>query len=225
MFFHYHPYNPILYENTKYLIIGTLPPPRFCSKELKLKDVDFCYGSKDNLLWQIFNQIFSLNLVFENSTKAIEQRYDFLKNKKIGICDIVESCHREKLDASDNGMLNIKLRDLLKYLSTYKNIDTIFFTGKNSKNSPEYFFRQILKKEKIKFEKVEDKFLRVHKFIFENRTIITISLTSPSNAANRFIGSNILYKEEKKRNIDFTHFDFRLNEYKRALSFENLKFN
>lgn len=225
MFFHYHPYKPIVYKNTRYLIIGTLPPPRFCTKELKKKDVDFCYGSKDNLLWPIFNKIFSLNLIFDNSNKAIEQRYNFLKEKKIGICDIVESCRREKLDASDSGMLDIKLRDLLKYLSEYKNIDTIFFTGKNSKNSPEYFFRQILKKKKIKFEKVENEFLRVHQFIFENRTIFTISLTSPSKAANRFIGSSILYKKEKEKNIDFTHFDFRVNEYKRALSFENLKLN
>lgn len=225
MFLHYHPYNPILCKDTKYLIVGTLPPPRFCTKELKPKDVDFCYGSKDNLLWQIFNQIFSLNLLFENSNRAIEQRVDFLQNQKIGICDIVDSCYREKIDASDSGMSNIKLRDILKYLFEYKNIDTILFTGKNSKNSPEYFFRQILKKENIKFERVEDEYLRIHKFIFNNRTIITISLTSPSNAANRFIGSNILYKEEKNKNINFTHFDFRINEYKRALSFENLKFN
>ena len=58
MFFHYHPYEPFLNKNTKFLIIGTLPPPRFCGKDLKLKDVDFCYGSKDNLLWQIINKIF-----------------------------------------------------------------------------------------------------------------------------------------------------------------------
>jgi len=74
LFFHYHPYKPFLNIDTKIIIMGTLPPPRFCTKELKNGDVDSCYGSKDNLLWKIFDKIFSLNLIFENSKKAIKQR-------------------------------------------------------------------------------------------------------------------------------------------------------
>ena len=79
MFFHYHPYEPFLNKNTKFLIIGTLPPPRFCGKDLKLKDVDFCYGSKDNLLWQIINKIFKLDLIFENMTSRIDNIVKFYK--------------------------------------------------------------------------------------------------------------------------------------------------
>ncbi|WP_418186978.1 uracil-DNA glycosylase family protein [Aliarcobacter lanthieri] len=221
MFFHYHPYKPYINIDTKIIIVGTLPPPRFCTKELKNSDVDFCYGSKDNLLWQIFNKVFSLNLLFENTKQAIEQRKIFLKGSKIGICDIVESCNREKFDASDNSMLNIKLRDILKYLLEYKNIDTIFFTGKYSKNSPEYFFRKVLKEQEIDFILIKNDYLRVHKFVFDNRVFTTISLISPSNTANKSIGAKLIYKNRKLMDKAYTTFDFRVDEYKRAITFKS----
>lgn len=224
MFYYEHPYKPILFEDTKKVIVGTLPPPRFFLKNLKEEDVDFPYGSKDNLLWKIFNKLFVLDLEFKNTKKAIEQRFNFLEKNQIGVCDIVQSCKKERFDSSDNSMKDVVLRDILNYLKEYKSIDTIFFTGKNSKNSPEYFFRQIFKNKKIKYEKIENDFLRVHKFNFENRAIFTISLTSPSNAANKSIGANILFKNQKIKNSSFNTFDFRVLEYKKALEFENLKF-
>lgn len=44
-------------------------------------------------------------------------------------------------------------------------------------------------------------------------------LTSPSNAANRFIRSNAYYKKQKKFNPSYTTFDFRKEQY--ALVFNN----
>jgi hypothetical protein len=41
----------------------------------------------------------------------------------------------------------------------------------------------------------------------------TISLTSPSNAANRAIGSSALYKRRKTENPSYTTFDFRVDQY------------
>ena len=157
----------------------------------------FCYGSKDNLLWQVLDKIFSLNLKFDTSEEAITQRKNFLNRYQIGICDIVESCTRKKIDASDLGMDNIKLRDILKYLDKYKNIDTFIFTGGNSKNGPEYFLRKILKNQNIKFNLISSDIPKQHQFIFKNRTIKTFSLTSSSNAANRYIGSTKVYKQRR----------------------------
>ena len=65
-----------------------------------------------------------------------------LKKHHIGICDIVDSAFRDKVDASDAGMRDIKLRDLIAYLEKHKSIHTLLFTGGNSKNGPEYFFRK-----------------------------------------------------------------------------------
>ena len=68
MFLHTHPYEPFLFEDTTKLIVGTLPPPRFSTGDLKEGDVNFCYGSKDGQLWPILDQIFGLNLKYLNCT-------------------------------------------------------------------------------------------------------------------------------------------------------------
>ena len=216
MFHHFHPYAPFIQNNTRKIIVGTLPPPRFCTKEFKDNDVDFCYGSQDGLLWKSLDVIFDLKLEYKNTKEEIEKRKNFLLSNKIGVCDIVSSCKREKVDASDLGMSLVILRDILKYIKECKTIETIIFTGGNSKNGPEYFLRQILKKEKIEFIQISNEIPKVHSFVFDNREIKTISLTSPSNAANRFIGSNILYKEQKKRNPNYTTFDFRVEQYRKV---------
>jgi len=74
LYFHKHPYNPFIKKDTIKLIVGTLPPPRFSTGELLEKDVDFCYGSYYNSLWLYIDKIHNLNLLYDNSTEAIEQR-------------------------------------------------------------------------------------------------------------------------------------------------------
>lgn len=229
MFLHKHPYPPFIQQDTRKLIVGTLPPPRFSTGELLEKDVDFCYGSYYNSLWLFIDKIHNLNLRFDNSEEAIIQRKQFLIQHKIGVCDIVESAEREKIDASDLGMKNIKLRDVISYLKQYPNIDTILFTGGNSKNGPEYFFRKHIKDYGLKLELVSNEIPRIHQFYLchskrlahsedriseQSRIIKTVSLTSPSGSANRAIGSIPLYKQLKSKNPKCTTFDFRVMQYR-----------
>ncbi|MEW7279474.1 uracil-DNA glycosylase family protein [Aquimarina sp. 2201CG1-2-11] len=214
MFQHIHPYEPFFPDGATKLIVGTLPPPRFTTRELNERDVDFCYGSSNGLLWPVLDRIFKLNLKFETTQEAREQRIRFLTSRGIGVCDIVQSCEREKVDASDLGMQNSKLRDIIGYLHKYPKIDTLLFTGGNSKNGPEYFFRKHLKTYQKKLEVVSDEIPRIHQFTLENRTVKTVSLTAPSGAANRAIGSLPLYKSLKNKNPNFNTLDFRVMQYK-----------
>ncbi|MFD0837238.1 uracil-DNA glycosylase family protein [Mariniflexile aquimaris] len=226
MFKHTHPYQPFIKPDTTKLIVGTLPPPRFSTGELLEKDVDFCYGSYYNSLWLFIDKIHDLNLKFDNSEAAIEQRKQFLIKHKIGVCDIVESCERQKIDASDLGMQNIKLRNLVGYLKEYPNIKTLLFTGGNSKNGPEYFFRKHLKDFGLKLEVISNEVPRIHEFKLPvslnearesaklPRTIKTVSLTSGSGAANISISKLPLYKHLKAKNPNFNTFDFRVLQYR-----------
>jgi len=231
VFEHKHPYPPFIQNDTTKLIVGTLPPPRFSMGELLEKDVDFCYGSYYNSLWLYIDKIHELGLRYDNSLEAIEERKQFLIEHKIGVCDIVECAEREKIDASDLGMTNIKLRNLVGYLEQYPNIDTLLFTGGNSKNGPEYFFRQHIKQFDIKLKVVSNEVPRIHEFVISNdhpepvegkenefvksiRTIKTVSLTSASGSANRAIGSMPLYQQLKTKNSNFTTFDFRVIQYR-----------
>ncbi|RYH75561.1 uracil-DNA glycosylase family protein [Flavobacteriaceae bacterium 144Ye] len=222
MFFHKHPYQPFIQNDTTKLIVGTLPPPRFSTGELLEKDVDFCYGSYYNSLWLFIDKIHDLNLRYDNSQDAIEERKRFLIQHKIGVCDIVESAERKKIDASDLGMTNIVLRDLIGYIKQYPTIDTLLFTGGNSKNGPEYFFRKHIKDYNIKLKVVSNEVPRIHEFVIPiegkkpteaTRKIKTVSLTSGSGAANISISRLPLYKQLKAKNPDFNTFDFRVMQY------------
>jgi len=222
VFKHKHPYPPFIQSDTTKLIVGTLPPPRFSTGALLEKDVDFCYGSYYNSLWLYIDKIYNLGLRFDNSEVAIEERKQFLIAQKIGVCDIVDCCEREKIDASDLGMSNIVLRDVIGYLKKYPNIDTLLFTGGNSKNGPEYFFRKHIRAYNLKLTLISNEVPRIHEFkmpegedsFSANRMIKTVSLTSASGSANRAIGSMPLYKQLKQRDASFNTFDFRVMQYR-----------
>ena len=239
MFLHNHPYPPFIPENATKLIVGTLPPPRFSMGQLLERDVDFCYGSYYNSLWLYIDAIHNLNLRYDNSDEAVQQRKQFLIANGIGVCDIVESAERDKIDASDLGMKNIQLRDVVGYIKQNPKIDTILFTGGNSKNGPEYFFRKHIKDYGLKLEVVSNEVPRIHELklpvnstiltnqwslsraeVTQNgseastRIIKTVSLTSASGSANRAIGSMPLYQQLKTSNPNFTTFDFRVIQYR-----------
>lgn len=193
--------------------------------DLKKEDVDFCYGSCNGMLWPILDRIFDLGLKYETTFEAISQRETFLRKHKIGVCDIVASAERTKIDASDLGMQNVELRDLVGYLKKYGNIHTILFMGGNSKNGPEYFFRKQLKEHNLKLDVVNDEVPRIHQFELptdsnpmsvraQSRTIKTISLTAPSGTANRAVGSLQAYKDLKTKDPKFNTLDFRVMQYR-----------
>lgn len=215
MFLHTHPYQPFIPENATKLIVGTLPPPRFTTGDLKEGDVDFCYGSRDGLLWPILDRIFNLDLKYETTAAAIAHRKHFLKARGIGICDIVASAKREKVDASDLGMQEVELRNLISVLEKHQKIDTLLFTGGNSKNGPEYFFRKQIKEHRVSLKVISSEVPRIHSFELPNskRVVQTVSLTAPSGAANRAIGSISEYKKRKAQNPNYTTIDFRVEQY------------
>ena len=216
MFHHIHPYPPYIPETATKLIVGTLPPPRFTTGALKERDVDFCYGSGDGQLWVILDRIFDLNLKYETTAEAIAQREHFLIRRGIGVCDMVASAKREKVDASDIGMQEVELRDLIAVLQKHPKIDTLLFTGGNSKNGPEYFFRRNLKAYNIKMELISNDPPRIHTFQLPDngRIIKTVSLIAPSGSANRAVGSLATYKKMKAENPEFSVIDFRVAQYK-----------
>ncbi len=212
-FKHEHPYPPFFPENCRKLIVGTLPPPRFSTGALYDDDVDFCYGSRFGLLWPILERIFDHPLAYENTAHAIEQRKQLLTRNGVGICDMVESCKRERMEASDQGMKDIRLRDLKGILEGQPSVETLLFMGGNSKNGPEYLFRKYGKESGIEMTLSEPGSPRIHTIELSGRILTCVSLISPSSAANRSIGGHPHYKKMKAQNPSYTTLDFRVSQF------------
>ncbi len=127
-----HPYPPFIQAGATQLIIGTIPPARFCTdgaKELLENDVDFYYGSKDNSFWDLIGEVFGEQLEKSNTTKAIEKRKSLLEAHGIGITDIISECARENKSASDDKLDVISRKELGKLLIKHPSITTLIYTS------------------------------------------------------------------------------------------------
>jgi hypoxanthine-DNA glycosylase len=70
-----HPFEPLIDENSKILILGTFPSVDSFKN-------NFYYGHKRNQFWKILSTIYGVEL--SNDSQKIE----FLKNKNIALWDI-----------------------------------------------------------------------------------------------------------------------------------------
>lgn len=128
-----HPYAPYVPAGAKTLIIGTIPPYRFCGggeRQLCAGDVDFYYGSRSNRFWQLVSAAAGVQLQYADTPAAVEQRKNLLSALDMGITDMVDSCvHRE--GRSDDGALQeIKLWDLPGLLRAHPEIHTLLYTSR-----------------------------------------------------------------------------------------------
>ena len=129
-----HPYEPHISDGATKLIIGTMPPYRFCHKDreqLSGEDVDFYYGSRDNSFWDIMGEIFNTELCRVNSEKAVEERKKLLDSHNIGITDIVASCVHKDRKSTDKALEEKEYRDIEKLLKAYPNIDELIYTSRS----------------------------------------------------------------------------------------------
>ena len=128
-----HPYDAFIPPNADKLIIGTIPPYRFCHRDkesLFAFDVDFYYGSKDNYFWRLLSEIFDVKLSFENSDCAVEERKQLLVDINAGITDIVDSCIHINKRSDDASLGSIKQKDIAKLLAVNPNINRLIYTSR-----------------------------------------------------------------------------------------------
>ena len=147
-----HPYQPFVSKNTTKLIIGSIPPPRFCKPSIGVlykDDIDWYYGSNRNNFWELFN-IGALPLMH-----GIKARQDLLIKMKVGITDIIQSCIRKKLNiASDKNLKDCTHKNIKDLLNKYSAINTLLYTSEFVKKQMEIALRakHMLTNEKRKFK-------------------------------------------------------------------------
>ncbi len=187
----YHPYNPFFPRYAKKLILGSIPPHRFCKNEkgktygkLYQNDVDFYYGSYKNHFWKIIQEIFKIKFDFTLSDKAIEQRKRFLEENKIAIFDVIQSCKRINNKSSDKDLYEIEWMNLNLILKQNPSIQTILCTSQFVRKS----LFQIIKP--IQIEKQN----QLWNLQTEMKTLKVIQLYSPSPLLVRALGKEGIQK-------------------------------
>lgn len=169
-----HPFEPFIKNDTKYLIVGTIPPHRFCINRLEDDDVNWFYGSKDNSFWEIISSVFDVDL---NDLDSIEKRKEFSTKNYIGFIDLFHQIYRHKQSSSDSDIIPISFKDIFKYIENTE-IDTILFTSEYvEKLSTSLFSEKIKccvnrdsKKDTNKFDNIN----------FDDKNIKWVKLKSPS---------------------------------------------
>lgn len=126
-----HPFEPFIPVRATRLIIGTIPPARFCNPFPALydSDVNFYYGSRDNAFWTILSEVFKEELFRQNTSEAIEQREKLLEKHGLGITDVISECTHENGSASDEDLKGIVHKDLRTLLKTHPAVNTLIYTS------------------------------------------------------------------------------------------------
>lgn len=111
-----HPFAPEIPEGATKLIIGTMPPYRFCNTDEALydDDVNFYYGSRDNYFWELVSDASGKRLTYANTQEAIDERKKLLADLHMGMVDMIVSCVHKDGKADDESLCDIEERDNLK---------------------------------------------------------------------------------------------------------------
>ena len=129
-----HPFAPEIPKGTTKLIIGTMPPYRFCNTDEMLydDDVNFYYGSRDNYFWELVSDASGKRLTYANTQEAINERKKLLADLHMGMVDMIVSCVHKDGKADDESLCDIEERDNLKaILHEHPKIDTLIYTNKS----------------------------------------------------------------------------------------------
>lgn len=112
-----HTFEPVYDENSKILILGTMPSVR--SREQK-----FYYGHKQNRFWQVIADITGSEV-----PQSIPEKKSMLLNNRIAIWDVVKEC--EIAGSSDASIRNVVVNDVAGLLKK-SNIKKIAANGRKA---------------------------------------------------------------------------------------------
>ncbi len=110
-----HPFKPIVFNDSKILILGSFP-------SIDSFKNGFYYAHKRNQFWKILSTITGYPI------NNIDQKIWLLKRSKTALWDMVRSCSRE--NSLDSSLEDIEVNDIPSLLEEYPTIEKIAFTGR-----------------------------------------------------------------------------------------------
>lgn len=112
-----HTFKPVFNEQSRVLILGTIPSP-------KSRENGFYYSHPQNRFWRVMSDISGDSLPC-----SITEKTDFLLNNHIALWDVLSEC--DILGADDSSIKNPLPNDLSIILNN-ADIKAVFCTGKRA---------------------------------------------------------------------------------------------
>jgi len=112
-----HPFDPIVFKDTKVLILGSFPSIQSFEK-------NFYYAHPRNQFWKILSELTG----YPANTR--DQRIWLLKEAKLGLWDMIRSCNRE--NSLDSSLEDEEVNDIAAFLEEHPSIDKVAFTGRKA---------------------------------------------------------------------------------------------
>lgn len=112
----YFSLDPIIDQNSKVLILGTMPG------DLSFKKKQY-YSNSRNKFWELLYNIYGETYY----SISYENKIQFLKKNGIALWDMYSSCVRE--GSLDKDITYGKLNDLSGLLTEYNNVESLLFNG------------------------------------------------------------------------------------------------
>ncbi|MCU7614051.1 DNA-deoxyinosine glycosylase [Chryseobacterium sp. GMJ5] len=109
---------PIIDENSRILILGSIPGVKSLEKQQY-------YGHPQNKFWKII-----FELVNEKFTEDYAEKINILKKHTIALWDVIDSCERK--GSLDSEIKNEEANQIKELLEEYPNIKAIFCNGGKS---------------------------------------------------------------------------------------------
>ncbi|MBN2402646.1 MAG: hypothetical protein JXN64_09615 [Spirochaetes bacterium] len=171
-----HPFDPIIFKNTKYLLIGTLPP----------ENAKFYFSNSPNTrLWDLLNSILKdKSIISRNSNElSIDEKCNILKKLSLGITDIILEYDRKKMNSTKDTDIIPKLYNNISEIIKGTEIDTLLFVYKNALK---WFFEFISGKDPLPLSKIKSKIIQSPSTSYINdKTIKLVLLPSPLNRGEK----------------------------------------
>lgn len=112
-----HEFGPYINKDSKVLILGSIP-------SVKSRELGFYYMHPQNRFWKLMS-----DLLNEKFPSTLDEKKNFLKQNKIALWDVLDSC--EIKGSSDSSIKNPKVNDI-KGLIEGTDVKYIFVTGKKA---------------------------------------------------------------------------------------------
>jgi len=207
-----HPFSPFVPERADKLVLGSFPPYRIVHQALKLGDINWYYGSRNNLFWRLLEQVYRVEFGLRNPDKEIPllRIRAFCTEHGFGLADMLSEVIRLERRSSDSDLRPMAYLDIVELLVKHPSLRSIYCTSQ--------FVWQLLRNTVRASAPSDYQFTKtsaeLHELqLFDNNYLCRI-LLSPSPNALKGLVMNSEYKLRSAQNPGYTPAQFRLDKYK-----------